>query len=333
MGVDVELALSKLGVKVRRKGGRIWAEECPLPTHGRPNPAHRWQNFFVRPEEPRLGQYHCYSCKGGGRLIELVMVLLQVDPAGAREWIANLGEVAPAPYLRVRFVPTGPGGRVFRLPAGVETKPLGAWPTSPLDYARSRGLTDEQVDRWRVGFAHEGRLAHRVVLPTFDAQGRLANYAARTFVGDEVRYLSADEREHPDKSALYGEHLWPRLEQRRCGLVFEGALNGLALERALARFAGMPDDVADAVDLPYLVGLSGSRFDHRKGAKMATFARLLVATDPDRAGEDTFDEIAFALRRRTEVVRFSYPCAGRDAVETPTPDLADALLDALRWAA
>ena len=326
MAVDVALALEKLGISVKKNGRRYWAEECPLPTHGAPNPKHRWQNFFVRSEDPRAGQYHCYSCKGGGRLVELVAVLRGLDWQAAKAWLAELGDVAPPPYLRVRFVPVGPQGQPFRLPSGVQTGPLDTWPGIPGTYARLRGITPDQVARWQVGYAYDGVLAHRLVLPIWDGAGRLANYAARTFVDDEVRYRAAHDREHPDKSALYGEHLWPALPERRLGLVFEGALNGLAFERV---FQHTMDGLAYN-RLPDLVGLSGSRFDHRKAAKMATFERLLLATDPDKAGDESAAEIAGALGRRVECVRFEYPRRGADALDTPPAELADAMLNQLR---
>jgi hypothetical protein len=226
----------------------------------------------------------------------------------------------------VRFDPVGPRGEPFRLPSGVQSGPLDTWPGIPGTYARLRGITPDQVARWQIGYAYDGRLAHRLVLPIWDGAGRLANYAARTFVDDETRYLAAHEREHPDKSALYGEHLWGALPERRFGLVFEGALNGLALERALRQFVR----VVDADRIPDLVGLSGSRFDHRKAAKMATFAKLLIATDPDKAGDESAAEIAGALGRRVECVRFEYPRRGADALDTPPAELADAMLNQLR---
>ena len=321
MGVDVEAAIAKLGIRVRRKGDRIWGEDCPLPTHGAPNPSHRFQNFFVRPEGPRAGQFHCYSCKSGGRLLELVGLVLSLSVEDARAWLADLGEAAPVPYVSVRFVPVGPRGEPFRIPAGVETMPLEKWPGMPQREVRRRGITDDQVARWRIGYAYDGRLAHRIVLPIWDGQGRLANYAARTFVDDETRYLAAHESERPDKSALWGEHLWPDQAGRRVGIVFEGAMNGLALERALV-------SVDEEVVVPALCGLSGSRFDHRKAAKLATFRRLILATDPDKAGDEAAEEIVGALRKRVEMVRLDYPTRGADANDTPPLELAIAVLRA-----
>jgi hypothetical protein len=96
-------------------------------------------------------------------------------------------------------------------------------------------------------------------------------------------------------------------------------LNGLAIERALAGVEGRVE----------LAGLSGSKFDHRKAGKLATFRRLLVATDPDDAGDGAYAEIAGTLGRRCEVARFAYPHRGRDAVDTPPPDLAAALAEAI----
>lgn len=324
MAADIALALDKLGIPVQQKGRRYWAEQCPLPTHGHPNPAHRFQNFFVRSEEPRAGQFHCYSCKAGGTLTELVMMMLDLrEPHEAYTWLLDVGEAAPVPYLRVRVEPMGVLGRHFKMPAEVITEPIEKWPASVAAYARDkRGITPHQIARWRIGYAYDGRLAHRIVFPIWDGAGRLANYAARTFVDDEKRYLAAAEWEHPDKSALYGEHRWPEIARRRLGIVFEGSLNGLAIERAIESCLG----IARGFEL---VGLMGSRFDHRKAAKMATFQHLLLATDPDKAGDEAAAEIAGALRR-VACIRFEYPTRGADAGDTPQAALSTALLAAIR---
>lgn len=330
MPVDIAKALEKLGLEVRHKGRRYWTEYCPLPTHGHPNPAHVWQNFFVRSEEPRAGQYHCYSCKAGGTLTDLVMVRLNMrEPAEAFAWLLDVGDAPAVPYLRVRFEPVGAAGRRFQMPPEVVTEPTGVWPASVDAYATKRGITPDQVARWRIGYAFDGRLAHRIVFPIWDGAGRLANYAARTFVDDETRYLAAPEWQHPDKSALYGEHRWPSIAHRRVGIVFEGALNGLALERAMLSLVGGAPGFADGTRVPELVGLMGSRFDHRKAAKMGTFQWLIHALDPDKAGDEASADIRGALRRVGHT-RLEYPERGVDANDLPQGVLARAVLTALR---
>jgi DNA primase len=300
--------LEKLGVPAERRGRRWWAEQCPLPSHGKPNPSHRHQNFFVRSEESeeRPGAFYCFSCKGGGSLVQLVEELKGIGRDEARAWLAAIGDRPPPPVVRFRYETTGP--RRFRLPEGVEFLPMRDWNSVARGYAESRGVAPEQVERWGIGVAHEGRLANRIVVPIRDWRGRLANYSARTFVDDPVRYLAASTRERPDLSAMWGEEQWSSsLDGRAVVLVVEGVLNGLAFERALP--AGLVSFGA----------LQGSDLDgeggHRKLAKLATFAEVIVATDPDAPGRKAARQIASSLGRGgRRVVEFVWPDP-RDACE------------------
>jgi DNA primase len=320
MARDLAHVMQKLGIEVRQIGARLWAEHCPMPEHVT-NPAHRFKNFFVRiAPADKVGLWHCYSCHAGGRLVDLVMAVRGLEFRAAVEWLTALGaDQAPAaPYLRVRV--EGPKGE-FRLPAGVEFAPLGEWNSVARAYALSRGMTAEQVEDWGIGYAMIGRLEGRIVFPVFDRRGRLANYTGRTFVNDELRYMSASEREGPDESVFLGEHEWPvDLSKRAVLVVFEGAINGMAIERALG----------ESRRHVQLGGLSGSNFDHRKAAKLSTFQRVIVATDPDAAGDEAARVIAASVRTgRTRVERLKYPGTVQADCE---PRLVEILRDCL-WGA
>ena len=319
MSASIEHVLEKLGVKARRMGSRWWAERCPMPGHTNQNEAHRFKNFFVRADGHKLaGLWTCYSCKEGGKLFELVMKVRGSEFRDAIEWLKGI-EDAPAvvPVVRVRYAPLGARGRAFVLPDGVEFGPLESWNSVARVYLRGRGVDAAQVERWGLGYSLMGRCAGRVVFPIVDSAGRLANYAARTFIGDETRYLAADEREAPDTSVMLGERFWPTPAERarQTVIVFEGALSGMALERAL-RAAGLQAQLA---------GLQGSDVANpRRSARLSGFGRVVSAADPDKAGERVSADLAAALRR-LPFTRFVYPRAGVDAADTPPEDLAAAL--------
>lgn len=305
----VELVLDKLGLEHRRHGGRVWTEICPLPTHQKHNPDHRWANFFIRPDGLRAGQWHCFSCGGKGKLLDLVMLLKEMEFEVAISWLQELeSQAPPAPFLRVRV---DTKVKAFKLPMGVETEPLEKWVSGARNYVLGRGITAEQVDSWRVSYALAGRLAGRIVFPVFDHAGKLSNYTGRTFVNDPVRYLSASEKEGPDTSVFWGEDRWLPVDQRSSILLFEGAINGMAFER-VARTRVL------------LGGLSGSSFDHRKAMRLKGFKRVIVATDPDKAGDEAYEDIKGALGRTKEVVRFKYPTSS-DASDTDPSLLREAV--------
>lgn len=323
MSASVERVLERLGITARRIGSRWWAERCPVPEHGPQNEGHLWKNFFIRADGHRAaGLWHCYSCKEGGKLYELVMKVRGCEFREALAWLREIEEApAPEPVVSVRYAPLGAGRARFELPGGVEFGPLAGWNSVARDYALSRGLTAEQVERWEIGYALSGRLSGRVVFPIVDSAGRLANYAARTFVDDETRYLAGDEDRDPglDVAAMLGERFWPApaTRIRRACVVFEGALSGMALERAMLR-AGVSAELA---------GLQGSDVANpRRALRLSSFGRVVSAADPDKAGDRVSEDLAAALRR-VPFARLRYPREGVDAGDTPVEDLARALAE------
>lgn len=315
----VEKVLSKLGLEARLNAGRWWTRTCPMPRHKTHNAAHEFQNFFVRADDSHEpGVWHCYSCKAGGKtIVGLVAILRQISYREALLWVRAIEDAEPpAPFLRVRF--EDKDVRSFRLPLGVEHEPLECWNTVAREYAVSRGITADQVQRHRIGYALMGKLSGRIVFPVFDGRGKLANYTGRTFVGDPVRYMSASKWEEPDLSVFWGEHLWPPIEKRRVLVLFEGAINGMAIERALP--------VGDV----YLGGLFGSNFEEGKALKLGAWRRIVVATDPDAAGDEVFRDIVAGIRTsKARVERFEYP--GRVQADRE-PKLREALAACLALA-
>lgn len=317
MGASVELVLKRLELQARKIGRRWWTERCPNPDHANQNEKHRFKNWFIRADGfQRAGQHHCFSCKFGGTLVHLVAAVRGCTEDEARAWLRDVEEApAPEPVIRVRFAPLGARPRTFVLPQGVEFGPLSEWNSVPRRYAESRGIAPWQVERWGIGYALMGRCEGRIVFPIVGCDGRLGNYAARSFTGHETRYLAADEqREHPDTSLMLGEAHWPStLERaRRTVVVFEGAISGMAIERATRGW-----DVC-------LAGLQGSDVSNpRRIARLATFGRVVSAADPDAAGDRVSDALRAALRG-IPFTRFVYPRRGVDAADEEPAALAAA---------
>ena len=322
MSASVERVVERLGLTARRTGSRWWFERCPNPEHADKNEKHRWSNAFVRADgHARAGQWTCFSCKSGGRLVALVMAVRVCSFEDAVLWLADVEDApAPEPVVRVRYAPMGARARAFQLPGGVEFGPLAQWNSVPRAYVLGRGIDAQQVERWGIGYALGGRLDGRIVFPIEDLNGRLQNYAARTFVGDEIRYKAADEREGPDLATCLGERFWPPAAERARStcVVFEGAVTGMAIDRALR---GRPRVC--------LAGLQGSNADHpRRIERLATFGRVVSAADPDGAGDEVSEVLASSLRR-VPFARVRYPQRGVDAADTDPAELGAALAAAI----
>lgn len=296
MSSRIETVLTALGLEVvDRRGGRAWLR-CPY--HG----SEQAGAFFVRLIGKRQGQNHCFSCKKGGTLRELVMHVKSCGEDAAIEFITNAEKGFEKPKLRARVVARPPmlGRSRFQMPPEIIYEPLKDWLSMAQDYARERcRITDEEVELFGIGHAVDGRLACRIVLPWLGA-GRIAGgYSARTYIDAEPKYLTPAEKDGADRATMFGEHLWPPLGQRKIVAVTEGALNGMAVRRARP--------------LP-IAALGGSEIDPLQVTKLATFEYVLLVTDPDPAGNKAAFQLERSLMRHVKLGRADVP-RGKDALD------------------
>ena len=312
---DVRAVLRRLGIEVTwEEGTRLWAR-CPfhLAVVGREDNKASW---FIRSRGPRVGQSWCFSCSEGGTLAWLVMHSLGFRSwGGAKEWLDGF-EAVPEPLPETVTVRVEMGGSPgFRLPPGVvDDEPLEEWVAPAREYAERRGLTAAQVRRWGIGYAVEGRLEGRLVIPVHDARDELRNYMARSFAGARTRYLYPSAADGAGQDALFGERCWP--PERRRVVACEGALNALAVERVCS------GDVYAAV-----AAIGGSNVRPIHAAKLSTFAEVVVLTDPDDAGDAAARKIAGMLGRHSRVTRVRLP-PGKDAADLPSDELRRCLAPA-----
>jgi DNA primase len=309
----VERVLARLGIEAKRQG-KEWIALCPSKGHADKHPSWR-----IRDEEggEKDGYHQCFPCGFGGGLVELVKELLGLKSREAKEWLAG-DAIAPTPpsSVELRSIPLG-----FRLPPGVEIAPLDKWPTPARRYAQSRHITSAQVERWGLGYALEGRLQGRLVVPVRDRRGIAQGYTARAFQGQQRRYLEPEAWEGADQGVLFGEQHWAGCHLATGPLfVVEGAFNALAVERALTQSG------------PNVVATRGSQLSAAAALKFTGFQTVIVVTDPDPAGDKLADEIAFVLARQGGRCERARLPEGTDADEVEPAELRE-VLDSAVWAA
>lgn len=312
--IHVEELLTRLGVQAEQKG-RSWWACCPF--HDERTPSWRMHD---EPGSPKHGKHHCFACGEGGSAVYLAMRILGFEkPGDAWRWITS-GQGKPEDVKLTISVDVAVPGvpREFRLPYGVEqVEHLRDWPAKPREYAELRGIEDWQVSRWRLGFARDGRLRGRIVIPIYgpsdpaleeQPNGKLLSYTARAWRANADRkYLEPKESEGADMSAIFGEEHWIHGDSGRGRnttggtiYVFEGALNALAAERAMrdARPALLEDRNVGAIH--------GSEFTPGHASKLMRFSRIVICSDPDRAGQKMRDAI-HSLRRWCKIVDVNFP--------------------------
>jgi len=287
--LDVRALLGHLGIRATKAGPK-WRARCPNPVHDDSDPS--W-SIIDRPGHKKPGSPYCFACHFAGGPWELASAVwgISVEEAGQRLAKLGLGLAPPpthTPPVRVKEPAAAPDP--FALPKGVVIPgPGGVWYGPALDYLTRRGVTCAQIDRWGLGYAIWGHLRGRVVIPVRDPEGRLLTYAAREFAPGMAkggRYDSGHARDGAKpRRAIWGEERFDLAVGTVT--VCEGAFSGLALERA-----GAPNPAA----------LLGSELTEEKARILARFPRILVATDPDPAG-DTAARWVATLGRRAAVHR------------------------------
>lgn len=58
----------------------------------------------------------------------------------------------------------------------------------PLNYLKSRGLTRQDIVKWKIGYCSSGEYAGRVIIPSFRLDGNVNHFIARTYEDDWMRY-------------------------------------------------------------------------------------------------------------------------------------------------
>ena len=58
------------------------------------------------------------------------------------------------------------------------------------DYLFSRGIERNEILRWKIGYCEKGRYGGRAIIPSFNSDGNVNYFIARSYVGHNRRYLN-----------------------------------------------------------------------------------------------------------------------------------------------
>lgn len=228
---------------------------CVCPFHDDKNPS--------MSVSPTRGIFHCFSCKAGGDAIKFVMDYEKLSYPEAVEKIARLqnftlnyvrgGEPAKENKHILENANAFYRSLLYKTPAAVE-------------YLYSRGITDELIDKFELGFAPESAqtirllqndqiepkealevgivkqnengiyasFINRITFPIYTHAGRLVGFGGRTISGNPAKYVNSPQSAVFDKSTLfYGYHLAKReIFTKNQIIITEGYMDVIMLHKA-----------------------------------------------------------------------------------------------------
>ena len=228
---------------------------CVCPFHDDKNPS--------MSVSPSRGIFHCFSCKAGGDAIKFVMDYEKLSYPEAVEKIAGLQNFT-LNYVR-GGEPTKENKHILENSNAFYRSLLYKTPAA-VEYLYSRGITDELIDKFELGFAPESAqtirllqneqiepkealevgivkqnengiyasFINRITFPIYTHAGRLVGFGGRTISGNPAKYVNSPQSAVFDKSTLfYGYHLAKReIFTKNQIIITEGYMDVIMLHKA-----------------------------------------------------------------------------------------------------
>jgi len=171
--VVINVLDSALGVGTSMKGNEQ-AHHCPFCHHHK-------KKLQVNLETQ---YWHCWVCDSKGRSIQSLLRKLNVDRNELNKIVSIYGEYKPSSNEKeVEKV-------VLKLPK--EFKPLYQKPKSinpsfnqAIYYLKQRGIGKDEILRYNIGYCEDGLYGGRVIIPSYNEDGELNYFVARSFYEDE----------------------------------------------------------------------------------------------------------------------------------------------------
>ena len=72
-------------------------------------------------------------------------------------------------------------------------------------YLQSRGITDEMIDKYKIGYTVQGEFAYRVIIPSYDKDGILNYFVGRAWTPRKMKYKNPPSV--PKDEIIFNENL------------------------------------------------------------------------------------------------------------------------------
>ena len=97
-----------------------------------------------------------------------------------------------------------------------------------MNYLKSRGITDEMIERYGIGFCDKGDHSGRIVIPSYNTKGELNYYIARSW--NPMSRAKYKNPEAEKDKIIFWENL---IDWNKDIFLVEGAFDGLFLENSI----------------------------------------------------------------------------------------------------
>ncbi len=296
-----------------KKAGRNFKCCCPFHTEKTPS-------FMVSPEK---GIFRCFGCGAAGDVFKFVMLIENISwPESVRKLAERYSIQINESYSEKDRYTVSEKTKIFELlemtakyynRCFLELKSA----ASAREYAKKRGMTDETIRKFMIGYAPKNKLldaagkkgytfemlakaglftkndygnifeymSERLVFPIVDIQGRVVAFGGRTLTDSKAKYLNTPETIVYSKSSnLYGLYqTLPELRKEKSVTVVEGYMDAVMSQQYGVSGAVAPLGTAFTVQQAKLINRYAEKvtllFDPDDAGRTATQRALEICAE------------------------------------------------------
>ena len=193
-----------------------YAYSCPLCHHHKPK-------LEVNLTENREGKnpWHCWACDARGTTIYNLFKQLEVDPNKYKELSSLVKTSKSIKETQVASTVTLPDEYISL--NDVDNSDIMA--RHALAYLKRRHISKYDIIKYNIGYCKEGLYKNMIVIPTYDADGRLNYFTARSFEKEPyVKYRNPSA----SRDIIPNEHL---INWNIPIVLCEGPFDAIAIKR------------------------------------------------------------------------------------------------------
>lgn len=324
-------------VPLARKGQNYWG--C-CPFHNEKTPS-----FSVNEEK---GFYHCFGCGEHGDIISFTMKHGNMDFKSAIAELANMAGLKMPDYK-----PRDPNvvkreDALFdiceRAAQTYAEKLFTPDAAHALEYVRRRGFTDEEIKKYRIGYAPKNNIIankfaeskflipsglcrrgdyglydffrDKLMFPIFNARGKIVAFSGRSLDGSEPKYINTTDTDifHKRQTVFGFNFAREAIHRANRSIVVEGQIDAIKMQ-----VNGFPETVAP---------LGTALTEDHIALLCKSNRNITFCFDGDAAGQKAAARacnIVMSFIRDTSDVRFAFVSGGKDPDEILKTSGADAM--------
>jgi DNA primase len=94
-------------------------------------------------------------------------------------------------------------------------------------YLQSRGITDEMIEKYKIGYTVKGDFAYRIIVPSYNTEGTLNYFVARAWIPKKMKYKNPSV---PKDEIIFNEGL---IDWEKDVYLCEGAFDSFFLDNSI----------------------------------------------------------------------------------------------------